>query len=80
MGIKCELSQNGGNYKTSKKAVVFAEYPDDAPVADFAMIPSYKRMAVTILKNDHTCKYMGFSQTKEQNEKRKRALEQYANL
>lgn len=80
MGIKCELSSNGGNYKTDKKAVVFAEYPDDAPVKDFMFVPSYKRMAVTILKNDHTCKYMGFSQTKEQTAKRKRALEQYANL
>ena len=80
MGIKCELSAHGGNYKTDKKAVVFAQYPDDAPVKDFMFVPSYKRMAVCILKNDHVCKYMGFSQTKEQMAKRKRALEQYANL
>lgn len=80
MGIRCRLSDNAGNYKTDKKAVVFDEYPDDAPVKDFMLVPSYKRMAVTILKNDHTCKYMGFSPTKEQALKRKKALELYAAL
>lgn len=80
MGIACEISEHAGNYHSDKKAVVFAEYPDDAPVKDFMFVPSWKRMAVTILKNDHTCKYMGFSQTKEQTAKRKRALELYANL
>ena len=80
MGIPCHVSPNPSNYKTDKVPVTFDEYPDDAPIDDFAMVPSYKRMAVCILKNDHTCKYMGFSQTKEQTAKRRRALEQYADL
>lgn len=80
MGIRCEISTTPSNYKTDKLPVTFAEYPDDAPLADFASLPSYKRMAICILKNDHTCKYMGFSQTKEQVAKRQRALAQYANL
>ena len=80
MGIPCHVSPNPSNYKTDKLPVTFDEYPDDAPIDNFAMVPSYKRMAVCILKNDHTCKYMGFSQTKEQTAKRRCALEQYAAL
>ena len=80
MGIKCAPATHAANYKTEKQAVIFEEYPDDAPVKDFMFVPSYKRMAVTILKNDHVCKYMGFSQTKEQMAKRKKALQDYASL
>ncbi|MDE7523157.1 hypothetical protein MBS99_09780 [Ligilactobacillus salivarius] len=32
------------------------------------------------MKNDHTAKYMGFSRTKEQQEKRRKAMEKYANI
>lgn len=68
------------NYKTDKVAVTFDEYPDDWDGSDFQLVPSYKRMAVCILKNDHLCKYMGFSQTKREMEKRKAAIEKYGNL
>lgn len=68
------------NYKTEKQAVTFKEYPDDAPVTDFKEVPSYKRMCICIMKNDHLCKYMGFSQTKEETERRKKAIEKYKNL
>ena len=80
MGIKCRRSGKTSNYKTDKSPVIFDEYPDDAPVEDFAMVPSYKRMAICILKNDHLCKYMGFSQTKEEAARRKAAIEKYKNL
>lgn len=52
------------NYKTTKKPVTFSDYPDDLDVIEFSTVPSYQRMAVCILKNDHLCKGMGFSQTK----------------
>lgn len=68
------------NYKTNKIPVTFEEYPDDADVADFKSVPSYKRMAITIMKNDHTAKYMGFAKTKAQMERRKKALEKYRSL
>ena len=29
-------------------------------------LPSWKRMCYCILKNDHTCRFMGFGLTKEQ--------------
>jgi predicted phosphoadenosine phosphosulfate sulfurtransferase len=35
---------------------------------------------VCILKNDHLCKYMGFTLTKQEQERRKAALEKYSNL
>lgn len=62
------------------EVVRFKEYPDDVNVSDFAAVPSYKRMCITILKNDYACKYMGFGLTKIEMEKRKKALEKYKNL
>lgn len=79
MGIKTSV-KGKTNYKTDKVAVVFDEYPDDWAGSDFQLVPSYKRMAVCILKNDHTCKYMGFSQTKREMERRKAAVEKYKDL
>jgi predicted phosphoadenosine phosphosulfate sulfurtransferase len=68
--------------RTAKSNTVrFAEYPDDLPaVADFKSVPSYKRMCVCILKNDHLCKYMGFTLTKEEVLRRQRAIQKYADL
>lgn len=68
------------NYKTDKLAVTFDKYPDDAPVDEFKLVPSFKRMAITIMRNDHTAKYMGFSRTKAQQERRKKAIERYQNI
>ena len=77
-GIKFKVSKST-NYKTDKKPVMM-EYIDDVESRDFTLIPTWKRLCVTILKNDHVGKYMGFSQTKAENEKRKLALEKYKNL
>ncbi len=52
------------NYKTSKRPVRM-EYLDDIDIPEFKELPTYKRMCICILRNDHTCKYMGFSLTKE---------------
>ena len=37
-------------------------------------------MCICILKNDHACKYMGFSPTKEEMSKRNQVIEQYKNI
>ena len=68
--------------RTAKSQTVrFAEYPDDLPtVTEFRAVPSYKRMCVCILKNDHLCKYMGFTLTKEEMDRRKRAIDKYKDL
>lgn len=68
------------SYDTAKKTVRFEDYPDDLDIDEFNIAPSYKRMCVCIMKNDHTCKYMGFAQTKIEQERRASALRKYANL
>lgn len=76
-----EFENKGAISKTSTKDVcTFAEYPDEGITVNFKEVPSYKRMCVCILKNDYTCKYMGFAPTKEYAKKRKAALEKYKNL
>lgn len=35
--------------------------PDDVPKEIFDMVPSYKRIAIAILKNDYSLKSLGFS-------------------
>ncbi len=77
LSIKYELGTH--NYRTSKKAVKL-DYLDDLDIKDFKAIPTYKRMCICILRNDHTCKYMGFSQTKFETKKRKEAIEKYGKI
>lgn len=42
-----------------------------------AMVHSWKRLAITILKNDHTCKYMGLAPTKGQAERQRAIMKKY---
>ncbi len=77
-GIEFEVG-NTTNYKTDKKPVRM-EYADDIKSDAFQLIPTYKRMCVCILKNDHLCKYMGFTLTKHEMERRKAALEKYKDI
>ncbi|MCO7246384.1 DUF3440 domain-containing protein [Halomonas sp. Mc5H-6] len=77
-GVSFEVG-SGTNYKTDKLPVRM-EYADEVDSKDFKLIPTWKRLCVTILKNDHVGKYMGFSQTKAETEKRKAALEKYKDL
>ncbi|MFV0468657.1 MAG: DUF3440 domain-containing protein [Dysgonomonas sp.] len=67
------------NYKTEKKPVRMA-YQDDIDISEFKEIPTFKRMCICIMKNDHLCKYMGFSQTKNELIKRKNVVEKYNNI
>lgn len=79
LGVKIKL-QGKSNYHTDKEKVVFKEYPDDLDVTEFASVPSYKRMCICILKNDHLCKYMGFALTKLETGRRKAALDKYRDI
>ncbi|MDR2765755.1 MAG: DUF3440 domain-containing protein [Tannerella sp.] len=74
-GIKIEVGDTT-NYKTDKKPVRM-EYLDDIDSEEFQFIPTYKRMCICIMKNDHLCKYMGFSLTKNENERRKAIIDKY---
>lgn len=77
LSVKYEFGTHG--YNTKKRSVKL-EYLDDIDISDFKSIPTYKRMCVCILKNDHLCKYMGFSQTKQEMIKRKKAVEKYGKI
>ncbi|SHF49209.1 DUF3440 domain-containing protein [Dysgonomonas macrotermitis] len=74
-GIEIEIGSDS-NYNTDKKPVRM-EYIDDIDSKDFNLIPTYKRMCICIMKNDHLCKYMGFSLTKNENERRKAIMNKY---
>lgn len=67
------------SYKTNKKPVMM-EYIEDIDIPEFREIPSYKRMCICILKNDHACKYMGFAITKKEKEMRERVMKKYKAL
>jgi predicted phosphoadenosine phosphosulfate sulfurtransferase len=58
------------------------EYPDhlDMLSCHNGMVASWKRLAITILKNDHTCKYMGLAPTKEQALRQRAIMEKYKKL
>ena len=49
-------------------------------IAEFKEIPTYKRMCICILKNDHVCKYMGFALTKKEKLRRDRVMQKYKNI
>ena len=79
--LKADYEDTGASERFGSQHILkFAKYPDDCDTKSFQKLPSYKRMCVCIMKNDYYCKYMGFAQTKEAIEKRKKALEKYKNL
>lgn len=77
-GIECYV-ENTTNYKTDKFPVKM-DYLDDINIPEFREIPTYKRMCICIMKNDHACKYMGFALNKSERERRERVLEKYKNI
>ncbi|WP_103529784.1 DUF3440 domain-containing protein [Streptomyces sp. SM12] len=63
------------------EVVKFRQYPDDMPgLSDPSLLPTYKRLVVAILRNDHACKGMGFGQTKREQTKRAAAVEKYRSI
>lgn len=66
-------------YKTEKLPVRM-DYIDDYTGTDFALVPSWKRVCVTILKNDHVGTYMGFSPTKKEMARREAAIDKWKEL
>lgn len=67
------------NYKTDKLPVMM-EYLDDCQIKEFVEIPTYKRMCICILRNDHLMKYAGFSLTKYEDKYRQSILKRYEQL
>ena len=75
------IRNRGKGNRSTKDQIVFLGTPDDTDdIKSTIDIPSWKRMAICILKNDHLCKYMGFAQTKKQSERERELIEKYKNL
>lgn len=77
-GVKIEVGETT-NYKTSKLPVKM-DYIDEINIAEAKDLPTYKRMCICIMKNDHLCKYMGFSLNKNEMARRKNIIEKYKSL
>lgn len=68
--------------RQTKKRVRIQSYPDhlDMLPCHNSEVASWKRLAITILKNDHTCKYLGLAPTKEQAIRQREIMEKYKNI
>lgn len=78
-GIEIEVLEHT-NYHTNKRPVRM-EYQDDmADIPGFKYLPSFRRMCICILRNDHLCKYMGFAKTKKEQESCKKIMDFYQGI
>lgn len=77
-GIKIDVQEHS-NYRTAKRPVRM-EYQDDLDAPEFRNLPTFKRMCICILKNDHQCKYMGFALTKKEHENKQRIMDFYRRI
>lgn len=79
-----QIRRNGvSNYTLSKKprVVFIGKIPDNTDdIKSSKDIPSWKRMCYCILKNDHTCRFMGFGVTRQQQKNIDLIREKYKSL
>ena len=78
------IRRNGvSNYTLMKNSrIVFVgDIPDDTDdIKSTKDIPSWKRMCYCILKNDHTCRFMGFGMTKKEQERINKIKRKYGEM
>lgn len=81
-GIDFRLNGFTRHGRQTKQRVVLQSYPDhlDMLKCHNSEVASWKRFAITILKNDHTCKYMGLAPTKEQAVRQREIMNKYKDL
>lgn len=80
--IRYKINGTTPHGKNNLKRVVIKVPPDqlDDLAAHNSEVTSWKRFAVTILKNDHTCKYLGLAPTKGQMERQKEIQAKYGSV
>jgi len=68
--------------KKNKKIVKYKKIEDclGGNIESKKFAPTWRRMAMCIIKNDHLCKGLSFAQTKNQIERQKQLIEKYRNL
>lgn len=81
-GIQYKENGTTPHGKKEKVRIRIQSYPDhtDMLSAHNAEVCSWKRLAITILKNDHVCKYLGLSPTKSQAIRQREIMEKYKNI
>ena len=77
-GIKIEVGDSSPS-RTDKKPGRM-DYLDDMDIPEFKQLPTFKRICICIMKNDHACKYMGFSPNKTEKQRRAKIMEKYESL
>lgn len=70
---------HGGKTRTRVRISRFPDHLDMLSCGN-GEVASWKRFAITILKNDHTCKYMGLAPTKEQALRQRQIMEKYKSI
>lgn len=80
--IKFVLNGKTTHGKKLLDRVVIKKIPDHLDIirCHASEVASWKRFAITILKNDHTCKYLGYAQTKEQIQRQKEIKQKYSKI
>jgi predicted phosphoadenosine phosphosulfate sulfurtransferase len=81
-GIKFYLNGKTRHGRQDLDRVVIKHPPDhlDFLSCHNGQVTSWKRFALTILKNDHTCKYLGLAPTKEQALRQREIQKKYKNI
>lgn len=78
------IRRNGvSNYTVMKnsRVIFLGKIPDNTDdIKSSRDIPSWKRMCYCILKNDHTCRFMGFSLTREQKKNVEKLKRKYSKV
>lgn len=78
------IRRNGiSNYTIMKNSrIIFLDkIPDDTDdIKSTKDLPSWKRMCYCILKNDHTCRFMGYGLTREQQKRINILKQKYSNV
>lgn len=82
LGVSFKINGTTPHGNKTLKRVVIKRFPDhlDELSCNAGTVASWKRFALTILKNDHTCKYMGLAPTKEQAARQRQIMEKYKKL
>ncbi len=80
--VEFKLNGNTAHGNKDKQRVIIQSFPDhlDFLSCHNSDVASWKRFAITILKNDHTCKYLGLAPTKEQIERMKYIKKKYQKI
>ena len=81
-GVKFKVNGSTAHGGNDLARIVIQRIPDHLDQLKFnnGDVTSWKRFALTILKNDHTCKYMGLSPTKEQAVRQRAIMEKYKSI